>query len=113
MSIGDEIRELRKKRGLSQRALARYADVSSAYIVQLEGGRRSSPSAQILKKLAKPLGVEHAYLLQRADILKGDIAISPRCAELMQDLDELNTEDYEAVREVIRRLTLKKKAQAG
>jgi transcriptional regulator with XRE-family HTH domain len=57
------IRELRQARDLSQRALADKADVTGAYIAQLETGVKKNPSLDILKRLAKALGVPVAELL--------------------------------------------------
>jgi transcriptional regulator with XRE-family HTH domain len=46
------IRELRRASALSQRELAHKADVTGAYIAQLETGVKKNPSLDILKRLA-------------------------------------------------------------
>ena len=58
------IRELRRARDLSQRELGDKADVTGAYIAQLETGVKKNPSLDILKRLAKALGVPVTALLE-------------------------------------------------
>ena len=58
-NFGQWLRIYRKKRGFSVRQLAKYSGVSSAYISQIENGKRNAPSNyKILQKIAKPLKVE-------------------------------------------------------
>ncbi len=57
------IKALRQEKGLSQKALADQVGVTDAYITMLEGGKRKNPSLEILKKLAKALGVPVTELL--------------------------------------------------
>ena len=58
------LRELRTGRGMSMAALANKAGVTDAYIAQLETGKRQNPSLDILKRLARALGVPVAELLE-------------------------------------------------
>ena len=57
------IKTLRQEKGLSQKALAEQVGVTDAYITMLESGKRKNPSLDILKKIAKALGVPVAELL--------------------------------------------------
>jgi transcriptional regulator with XRE-family HTH domain len=57
------IKTLRQEKGLSQKALAEQVGVTDAYITMLESGKRKNPSLEILKKLAKALGVPVTELL--------------------------------------------------
>jgi transcriptional regulator with XRE-family HTH domain len=57
------IKTLREEKGLSQKALAKRVGVTDAYITMLETGKRKNPSLDILKKLAKALGVPVTELL--------------------------------------------------
>jgi transcriptional regulator with XRE-family HTH domain len=65
MSLAVKLRELRKKRKLSQAALAKEADISKAYLWQLENEEDKQPSAEILYRLATTLGVTIADLLDK------------------------------------------------
>ena len=57
------LKELRAKRGLNQRDLAKMAGVTNPYITLLETGQRKNPSLAVLKRLAKALGVPVTTLL--------------------------------------------------
>jgi transcriptional regulator with XRE-family HTH domain len=61
----DELRRIRKERGLSQQRLADLANVDKVTIVHIEGGK-VSPKVETLEKLAAALGVEMADLFPKA-----------------------------------------------
>ena len=56
--IGQLIRELRTRQGLSQEGLARKARLSRIYIAKLEAGERASPSIPALQRIAGALGAK-------------------------------------------------------
>lgn len=58
-NIGQQLKTLRQRRGLSQRKLARLAGVSNATISLIEHGR-TDPSMGLLKKILDSLGVSFA-----------------------------------------------------
>jgi transcriptional regulator with XRE-family HTH domain len=65
----------RRARGLRREELAHLAGVSPDYLVQLEQGRASAPSPQVLTALARALRLseaERAHLFQLADQLVPD-----------------------------------------
>ncbi|MFL0267917.1 helix-turn-helix domain-containing protein [Candidatus Clostridium radicumherbarum] len=70
MSIGEYIKNLRKKIGLSQRELAEKCSVSSAEICRIETGDRKTPSPIVLKAIAPFLGVACEELLQKAGYIE-------------------------------------------
>jgi transcriptional regulator with XRE-family HTH domain len=57
------LKTLREEKGLTQVDLANKAKVGRTYIVKLETGDKKNPSLDILKKLAKALGVPVTQLL--------------------------------------------------
>jgi XRE family transcriptional regulator of biofilm formation len=57
------IQKLRASKDMTQRDLAREAQVTPGYIAQLEMGIRKNPSLKVLKKLAEALGVPVTELL--------------------------------------------------
>ena len=61
-ALGDFIRSQRRLADLSQRELARLADVSDAYLSQLERGLHE-PSVRVLNGLAQALNVPSDKLL--------------------------------------------------
>jgi transcriptional regulator with XRE-family HTH domain len=58
------IREMREEQGLSQAQLAKKAKVAQGYISDLEAGGKRNPSIDVLKRLAKALGVPVTELLE-------------------------------------------------
>ena len=62
--MGALIKSLRIAAGLNQPELAKKANVSTAYIGQLEAGQKRNPSLDVLKRIAKALGVSLAELLE-------------------------------------------------
>lgn len=64
MNIGKNIRKLRKSKGLTIKVLAKESEVSNGYISDLENGKETKPSLDILGKLAKVLEVPITKLLE-------------------------------------------------
>ena len=64
--LGDHLRSVRKIRGLSLKAVAEPADISTAYLQKLEGGEVRQPSPNVLHRLAHELEVPYASLMELA-----------------------------------------------
>jgi len=79
MRLGEHIRAQRQFLRLSQRELARLADLSDTYMSQIERGLHE-PSIRVLRSLARSLGVEPNQLIMYA-------------AGLPVDQTEISTED--------------------
>ncbi len=62
--IGRTVERLRTRQGISQRDLAKRARVTQAYVSLLERGEKSNPSIEVVKRLAKALGVPITELLE-------------------------------------------------
>jgi transcriptional regulator with XRE-family HTH domain len=87
MRLGERLRELRERRGLSGRAAATYLQISNAHVSDLENGK-AKPSLELLVKLAD-------YYHTSADYLLGlepapPPALEPEEAELLQLWAELD-----------------------
>jgi len=54
---GSRIKQLRKQKGFSQKALAQGIGISNTYLSDIEIGR-TDPSLKVLIKIAEVLGVE-------------------------------------------------------
>ena len=63
MTLGERIREARKRAGMSQELLAERMEVSRQAVAKWESGR-SAPSAERLYRLAEVLGTTPQHLLQ-------------------------------------------------
>ena len=56
-SVGDKIKAWRKKKGLTQDALAKKADIPYTTLAKIESDVIENPSLQTITKIAKGLGV--------------------------------------------------------
>lgn len=62
-TIGQRIKQLREQANMNRPKLAREANVSYSFLVQVETGQRENPQADKLSKVAKALGVPLDLLL--------------------------------------------------
>lgn len=100
-NLGEFIKQKRTEKNISTRELARRSGVSQPYISQLENNKDISPTNDMLKKLAKGLGISYIELLQKAGILEEDIADGEN--ELLKENIRLNEENRK-LREVIKNM---------
>jgi transcriptional regulator with XRE-family HTH domain len=75
VDFGKYLREIRTAKKMTIRQLELYSGVSNAYISQIERGERGVPSPDILKKIAGPLGVEYADLMEKAGYLDSEVKV--------------------------------------
>ncbi len=64
IGFGKHLRELRKKKKITQEELAYLADLEYKYIQRLESKKPSSPTLNTLKKLAKAFNISISELLK-------------------------------------------------
>ncbi len=55
--LSDNIKKIRKKKGLSQDKLAKLADVTHTTLVKIESGANDNPTIKTLKKIANALEI--------------------------------------------------------
>jgi len=77
MSVGENIKKLRKERKLTQQQLADKIGISRSYLGDIEKDRKS-PSTKTLSTLAEKLGVSMFYLTKAAakHLKEGDTIIN-------------------------------------
>ena len=63
LTLGDRIREVRKKQKLTQEQLAERLDISVEFVGQIERGLKM-PSIQVFVKIVEALNVSADYLLR-------------------------------------------------
>jgi transcriptional regulator with XRE-family HTH domain len=68
-AFGNAIREIRKRRGISQAALAEECSLDRTYISGIERGQRN-PSLTNILKVAAALGTPASHILARAEQLQ-------------------------------------------
>ena len=69
LTVGQRIKELRKKLKLSQEALALKAEVDRTYVTDVENGRRNV-SLEILERLIKALNVSFTEFFNSKEFKK-------------------------------------------
>jgi len=67
--VGQNVRKIRQKRGLTQEKFAEISGFSQQYLSSLENGRRN-PTVVTLYELATALGVSHIDLVRPLRSLK-------------------------------------------
>ncbi len=67
MLFGEKVKELRKKEGLTQEALAAELDITKRTLINYETGRCYPKHSEIVMQLAKRFSVSADYLMSEAD----------------------------------------------
>jgi len=62
--IGKNIKEIRKKKGISQDKLSKLADITHTTLAKLESGANTNPTIKTLQKIARALNVKIDDLLK-------------------------------------------------
>ncbi len=78
-ALGRQIRSVRQQQGLSMQALAAHAEISRAWLGEVERGT-ASPSVDMVRRLANSLGVSISSLLdgRAAQVVPGPGEVSPK-----------------------------------
>lgn len=83
--VGEKLRRLRERLGLTQKEVAQKAGVSYGLIGQIESGRTQS-SVTTLSLLAEALGVSPCYfLMDEEEVLEVTRSLSPEVADLLSE----------------------------
>jgi transcriptional regulator with XRE-family HTH domain len=104
MPLKDRLRELRETQALSLQAVAERVGASKAHIWDLEQGRSTNPSYELLKKLADCFKVSVADLV--GENPTGDSEDS-RVVGMYRDLKELSERDLDVIQQMVERLKQK------
>lgn len=62
--LGEKVRELRERQGLTQAQLAERAQIAMSYVTLLESGQPANLSPSALGRLARALGVTTKHLTE-------------------------------------------------
>jgi len=65
-TLGSYLKQVRKERGLTLRAVEERTGISNAYLSQLENQKISDPSPRILHKLADCYKIPYEHLMELA-----------------------------------------------
>lgn len=112
--FGERIRDLRRKKGVSQKEMAAALGVSAAYLSALEHGRRGVPTWALIQKIIGYFNViwDDAEELQRLAaqsaprVVVDTSGLSPRATELANLLASsiglLEEEDLQQIAEAVK-----------
>jgi transcriptional regulator with XRE-family HTH domain len=91
MGIGRKLKALRKARNMTQKELASFSGVSEGYIGNIESGRKTEVSNDIVTKLAKALRINPDYFrLKGAELPMSVLPNLPaEIVELVSDADSM------------------------
>jgi transcriptional regulator with XRE-family HTH domain len=100
--LGERLRRYRADKRVSQAELARQADVSPAYLSELESGAGRRPSGRVLLAIAEALGVTIGELLGREvrPVSRDDGSLPPGLPEFAEahDLPEADVRMLASIR---------------
>ena len=108
MNMHDKIKQLRKKKGLSQQALADLVGIHITHMNRIENGHYL-PSLDVFKKLAEYFEVSPDYLLND-DLADFEVKIKDRSlAERIRLIDNIEEKDRQALIQIIDTMLTKQK----
>ncbi len=109
MSLANNLKRLRKKRGWSQTQLAEQIGAHLSHINRIETGKYN-PSLDVIQKLATVLEVSIDYLVSDTDEDYKEVRIEDKgLMERIKLIDALDEEDRSALIRVIDSMLTKKK----
>ena len=112
MELGEKIKALRKRHGLSQEELAERVEINSTHLSRLETGKYQ-PSIDVLKRLAESLEVSTDYLLSADAEERAEVHIRNKpLAERIRLIDSLEESDQQALIQVIDSMLTKHRMRA-
>ena len=110
--LGQRIKTLRKKRDLSQKALAAIIGVSLSVLNRYESGIHA-PAVEVLVLLGKHLETTLDFLIAGEESTSTAPLHSKRLLERLGDLQELDDREQDLVVELIDAVVAKKRVQSA
>ncbi len=106
--LGANLRDMRERRKLSLREVARRSEINSGYLSQLERGEVAQPTPSMLKRLADGYEVSLATLMGWAGYATAEPPMTPQLAKAMNYIGSSPSDDeVEAIRAVLKVLRAK------
>lgn len=102
MSVGANVKVLREQRGLTQKGLARLANMTQPQVSRLEQGGIQHSRLPLVKRLAEALGVSVASVLgERGKSTATAASTDPTMREIARRWDKLNPSAKAQVRDYV------------
>ncbi len=92
MTVGENIRAIRKRKGLTQKALGELLGVSQATVGQYETNK-NPPKIETLQKIANKLGASVFELLGTEQKLRDEMKDIQKCIEFIKTEDGISEDE--------------------
>lgn len=112
MSVGTQIRKLRRERDWTQADLAERIGIDKRNISRYESGH-AEPRKSTLLKLAEVLEVDVPQLLGVADAKGSESCEDPELQRLVQEISKLPPQDKEALMHIMKAVVQKHRVTAA
>lgn len=101
--LGERLRALREKRGISLREMERRSGINSGYLSQLERDEIAQPTPSVLNRIAGPYGEPVEVLMEWAGYISADPrGLSPNRKRALNFIpDDISERELEALRAVL------------
>ncbi|MFY1592883.1 helix-turn-helix domain-containing protein [Bacillus sp. J14] len=102
----------RKQYGMTQTELAERTGLTSAYISQIENGKRKKPSREVIKKFAKVLSIPNIEVMQLLEFIADEADETKNAQEPVKniqwfDITGLSEKDIQHIQEQIELLKIR------
>jgi transcriptional regulator with XRE-family HTH domain len=111
MTIGEKIKQVRKEKGLQQKAVALEIGLDQSNYNKIENGRRE-PSVEVLQKLSVIFGVTVDDLLNPDNNQPSPVTVEDKTVtEKIRLIEQLEDEDKNVIYKMLDTMLTKKKFQ--
>jgi transcriptional regulator with XRE-family HTH domain len=101
-TLGQFLKDVREKQGLSLRAVEKVTGISNPYLSQLEGNKIKQPSPTLLHKLCELYEVPYSTVMELAGYPTTDTGTPPsRQSRIAARLGQITNEEEEALVEYL------------
>ena len=112
MHVGERIKELRNKAGLTQSDLAKMVNMNYMQIGRYET-KKASPSSEVLQKIAESLNTTADYLMNgTTDQMASSLLKDKELLNLFKSVEQLSDEDKNMIKTFLDALVTKRKIQS-
>ena len=112
MHVGERIKELRTKAGLTQSGLAKLVEMTYIQIGRYET-KKANPSSEVLQKIAMALNTTTDYLMNgAADEMASSQLQDKELLNLFKSVEQLDNEDKKMIKTFLDALVTKRKIQS-
>ncbi|MEM6379170.1 MAG: helix-turn-helix transcriptional regulator [Bacteroidota bacterium] len=112
MHVGERIKELRTKAGLTQSDLAKLVEMTYIQIGRYET-KKANPSPDVLQKITQALNTTTDYLMNgSADEMASSQLQDKELLNLFKSIEQLGNDDKKMIKTFLDALVTKRKIQA-